>query len=96
MTYMLLNLVFLVVTAAVFIARRPNIRPKHFFILLSVMLLLTAIFDNLIIHFGVVAYNADTITGWYIWKAPIEDFSYTIAVCLLVPTLMRKKQHEDP
>lgn len=51
-------------------------------ILLFVM---TAIFDNLIIGTGIVAYDASKISGLMIWLAPIEDFSYTLAGLLILP-----------
>jgi lycopene cyclase domain-containing protein len=58
------------------------------------MLIGTAIFDNAIIGFGLVAYDESKITGIKIGLAPIEDFAYAIAAVLLatsVGALMRKK-----
>jgi lycopene cyclase domain-containing protein len=51
------------------------------------MLALTAIFDNVIILSGTVAYDPTKIIGWMIGVAPIEDFAYTIAAVFLVPAL---------
>jgi lycopene cyclase domain-containing protein len=60
------------------------------------MLLLTAIFDNLIIASGIVAYDSSKISGIFIGLAPIEDFAYTIAAVLIVPSvwsaMTRRKQ----
>jgi lycopene cyclase domain-containing protein len=60
----------------------------------AAMLIGTAIFDNAIIGFGLVAYDESKITGIKIGLAPIEDFAYAIAAVLLatsVAALMRKK-----
>jgi len=91
MTYLLMNSVFLAALAAAYLVWRPQVSLKRFGLQLLIMLLLTAVFDNLIIHFGIVAYNPQNISGLYIFKAPIEDFSYTIAACLLVPLLWGKQ-----
>ena len=52
-----------------------------------VMVTLTAIFDNMIIGFGIVAYDPSKISGVMVGLAPIEDFSYAIAVALVLPAL---------
>lgn len=52
-----------------------------------VMFTLTAIFDNVIIGTGIVAYDEELISGIKILYAPIEDFAYTIVALLLVPSL---------
>jgi lycopene cyclase domain-containing protein len=52
-----------------------------------VMLLITAIFDNVIIATGIVAYDEAKISGIKIGVAPIEDFAYTVVALLVVPTL---------
>jgi lycopene cyclase domain-containing protein len=55
------------------------------------MLLMTAIFDNLIIWSGIVAYDPQNISGIKIGLAPIEDFAYTVAAVLLVTTVWMSK-----
>jgi lycopene cyclase domain-containing protein len=69
---------------------RP-IRSKHNPVLLialcATLLVLTGIFDSLIIALHIVAYNPERILGLRIGKAPIEDFAYTIAASLLIPYL---------
>lgn len=51
------------------------------------LMLMTAVFDNLIIFSGIVAYDETLISGIKIWLAPIEDFSYTIFAIGLVPAI---------
>lgn len=52
-----------------------------------VLFLMTAVFDNLIIGTGIVAYDGSKISGWMVGLAPIEDFSYTLAGLLILPGL---------
>jgi lycopene cyclase domain-containing protein len=54
---------------------------------LIVMLVLTAIFDNMIIGFGLVDYDPELISGVRIGVAPIEDFAYTVVAMIVVPML---------
>jgi len=67
---------------------------------LGPMLVVTAVFDNLIIASGIVDYDSTKISGGMIGLAPIEDFAYTIAAVLIVPsvwtamTKRKKKQAE--
>ncbi len=48
-------------------------------------LLLTLIFDNLIILFGIVGYDEALISGVKLGVAPVEDFSYTLVGLMLIP-----------
>ena len=51
------------------------------------MFALTAIFDNVIIGTGIVAYDEELISGIKILYAPIEDFAYTAVALVLVPSV---------
>lgn len=90
MTYWMLNAVFLaavliVVVAAVLAKRRPSWRAVG----LSgiVLIVMTAIFDNVIIGIGLVDYDPEQFAGIRIGLAPLEDFAYTIAAMFLLPSL---------
>lgn len=87
--YALLNLVFLLPVAV--IAWRARLPKNQLIPLLAGMLLLTVIFDSLIIGLDIVRYYSENISGLYIGKAPIEDFAYTIAAVILVPVLWSRK-----
>jgi lycopene cyclase domain-containing protein len=54
---------------------------------LIVMLVLTAVFDNMIIGFGLVDYDPALISGVRIGVAPIEDFAYTVLAMVVVPVV---------
>ena len=51
------------------------------------MLVLTAVFDNLMIYVGLFDYGQHTLTGVRIGLAPIEDFFYPVCAVLFVSGL---------
>ena len=87
MSYPLLTIIVLGIFAiyAVLMRRWLNFRPLGFAAIL--MFTLTAIFDNVIIGTGIVAYDDDLLLGVKILYAPIEDFAYTAVALVLVPSL---------
>ena len=96
MTYWLLNLCFLLPAAAVLAAallrRRRSGRSNRSFLLrlagtAAVLLMLTAVFDNLMIAVDLFGYNPDRISGAFLGLAPLEDFAYPLAAVLLLPAL---------
>lgn len=54
---------------------------------LAVLVALTAVFDNVIVGSGIVAYDAGLILGLKVGVAPIEDFSYAIVAALALPAI---------
>jgi lycopene cyclase domain-containing protein len=96
MIYVVLSAGFLTVAALIagwaFLLHRRSGRPADFSwqavgIATAVLLLLTAVFDNVIIGVGLVDYSEEHISGLRLGVAPIEDFSYSIAAVLLLPAL---------
>ena len=92
MTYLLLNTVFLVLAAAVFLVavRRGRLSRRRIIaagIALAAVLVLTAVFDSIMIGVGLVDYDPSRIFGVRIGLAPIEDFAYPVAAALLLPAL---------
>ncbi|MDH4397087.1 MAG: lycopene cyclase domain-containing protein [Actinomycetota bacterium] len=51
----------------------------------ALVLLMTLVFDNLIILAGIVGYDETLISGIRLGIAPIEDFSYTLVGLVLIP-----------
>lgn len=90
MTYWLINIPFVLaavlVAAAAFAIRKPP-ATAPWLIAAAVMVVLTAVFDNAIIGFGLVDYDEALISGLRLGFAPIEDFAYTVAALLIVPAL---------
>lgn len=90
MTYALLNLPFLLAAAVLLAAVRVRTgRPDLRAVALTgvVMLVLTAVFDNLMIRAGLVAYDDAQRLGPSIGVAPVEDFAYTVLAVLALPAL---------
>ena len=87
MSYPLLTVIVLGIFAIyAFLMRRwLTLKPLTFAAIL--MFTLTAIFDNVIIGTGIVAYDDELLLGVKILYAPIEDFAYTAVALVLVPTL---------
>jgi lycopene cyclase domain-containing protein len=89
-TYWGLNSIFLGIVAVVALVALVTRRsPRWLVVLLScgILLVLTAIFDNVMIGVGLVGYDRHLISGVFIGRAPIEDFAYTVAAAVLLPSL---------
>ncbi len=85
-----MSLPFLALAALVLaVARRRLRRPvlAALGIALAGLLVLTAVFDNIMIGVGLVAYGEAQRLGWSVGVAPVEDFTYTIAGVLLLPAV---------
>jgi lycopene cyclase domain-containing protein len=89
-TYWALNAIFLAITAAVAIValiRRPRRPWLAILITLGILLLVAAVFDNVMIGVGLVGYDRALISGAFLGVAPLEDFAYAIAAAVLLPSL---------
>jgi lycopene cyclase domain-containing protein len=92
MTYWALNAIFLSVVAIVGIlailrARRSSSLLVPVLVTLVALLIVTAVFDNVMIGVGLVGYDRARISGAFIGIAPLEDFAYAVAAALLLPSL---------
>jgi lycopene cyclase domain-containing protein len=90
--YILLNIVFLAPLILAAIVRRKALARKQSFVTFGLLCVLTAVFDNCMIAFGVMKYDPTHICGLKIGLAPIEDFAYTLAAVLWVALLWKRKQ----
>lgn len=88
-TYLILNLVFLL-SLFLFLPKRLQRPSKAFWITLAGLLILTAIFDPIIIAFDIVAYDPTKLLGIYWFGAPIEDFFYALYAAAMVPLIWNK------
>jgi small toxic polypeptide LdrA/B/C/D len=95
MTYLLLALGFLAAAAVVALvarrtarrAGRPTVGWRALALAAGALLLLTAVFDNVMIASGLFTYADAQISGLRIGLAPVEDFSYPLAAVVLLPAL---------
>ena len=95
MTYSLLNAAFLVVPAVLALLAIVRLQRSGRLggmlsaigIALAVVLVLTAIFDNVLVGLGIVGYDDARTLGLRIGVAPIEDFAYAVAAAIGLPSL---------
>jgi lycopene cyclase domain-containing protein len=81
-----MNLIFLVCIAVLFM--QYLVKPtKAWWQTLIVLLILTAIFDSILIGAGVVGYDPQKIIGLHVGLAPVEDFFYAVLAVIIVPAL---------
>lgn len=85
--YVILGLVFMAIVAMIIFATYRKISWRRILFVMAIVVFATAIFDSLIIAADIVRYDHASILGIYVWRAPIEDFFYAIAVSLLIPIL---------
>lgn len=85
LTYLIINLVFIIM---VLLLLRIKIRVSRPIVVTAlVLLVLTAIFDSVLVSIGIVGYDESKILGLRIGNAPVEDFMYTILAVLMIPGL---------
>lgn len=71
----------------VFLFRRSLPKVSTLIRLGVILLGLTVVFDNYLTGLPIVLYNKNSLWGIYIWRLPLEDLGYVIAVVLLIPVL---------
>ena len=89
MSYGDLNLIFLVIAGLLTWFIKSKYQCFTTTIVALPMLVLTALFDNLIIAAGIVEYDHSKLLGIYVGVVPLEDFAYTVLAVLLVPTIWK-------
>ena len=85
-TYVVLNILFMAVVLLL-LKIKPRRPSKAFLLTLCVLLVLTLVFDNVIVGLSIVGYDPSKILGIKLGVAPIEDFMYAVLAVVLVPTL---------
>lgn len=99
MTYALLSLVFLAVAggvAAVGWRRAPRGHLRAVLVTAAALVVLTAVFDTIMIATGLFGYSEAHISGVRIGLAPIEDFAYPLAGVLLLSGLWNLLVAKEP
>lgn len=89
-TYLMLNLVYMAVVLVTLKLLGVWGWNSTMTILLVMLIILTAVFDSLIISAGIVDYDPAKILGLKIGLAPIEDFVYSLVVVVLIPAIWNK------
>ena len=94
MTYPLLVAVFGAVSLVLLLVARRRMERGAVRAMLAafvVLVVLTVVFDSLMIAADLFSYGTDHLSGIYLWLAPLEDLSYpavALAVVVAVWTLV--------
>jgi lycopene cyclase domain-containing protein len=64
---------------------------------LVTLLVLTTVFDSIIVGLGIVGYDPSKILGIFVGFAPIEDFFYAILAAVMIPAIWHilEKRHDQ-
>jgi lycopene cyclase domain-containing protein len=84
MNYLEMNSWFILPILIWYFARFRTSRLCYDRIPLLILMLMTAVFDNLIILAGIVSYDENKLSGIKVLAAPIEDFAYTLVLVPLI------------
>ncbi len=85
LSYLSIALPPVVLAALVAVLFRKHLKLRALGWATALVLLMTLVFDNLIILAGIVGYDEKLISGIKLGIAPIEDFSYTLVGLVLIP-----------
>lgn len=92
MTYAGLALVFVGLSAAVAVAvavvrRLPGRWWVTTAVTVAALLVLTVVFDSLMIISDLFRFDESSLLGVHLWRAPVEDLAWPLAAGLLLPAL---------
>lgn len=85
LSYLSIALPPVLLAALVAVLFRKHLKLRALGCATALVLLMTLVFDNLIILAGIVGYDENLISGIKLGIAPIEDFSYTLVGLVLIP-----------
>ena len=94
-TYIVLNMLFLASALGLLAWRRLLVFSRAVCLTLAVLLVMTIVFDSLLIYFGMFTYPADKILGIRVGLAPIEDLFYALLAGLAVPVIWKRLDREE-
>lgn len=92
MTYPAVALLFLTASALVALLAAVVRRPGRSWwwctaAVALVLLVLTAVFDSLMIAADLFRFDESRLLGWHVGLAPVEDFAWPLASALALPAL---------
>lgn len=91
MTYLILNIVFLVLIVGILLVAKKMRWNRAMTWTMSILLVTTLVFDSIIVGAGIVAYDESKIIGMRLGQAPVEDFFYAILAGLIIPIVWQWK-----
>lgn len=90
-TYLVVNCLFILIISLILGLqyKKPS---KVWWLSLISLLVLTLIFDSLIIASGMVGYDPEKILGIKLILAPVEDFFYPLLAIIVIPFLWKRNK----
>lgn len=95
MTYTLFNLIFLIPATVVLILARSLVSRAGFWLCLVGLVVLTVIFDNVMIASGLFFYATDRTLGIRLGLMPVEDLAYVVFTAFVLPALWEFLRRRD-
>ena len=90
LNYILLSGAVVIVLVAIFAVRPRMLEWRRLLIVLAVVVMLTALFDPILVRLGLIDYDYSRTLGLDWFGAPIEDFAYAVVAALFVPYLWER------
>jgi lycopene cyclase domain-containing protein len=87
LTYLLLDLAFGGVALLLVRKGLLDLKWRPAYLTVWLVSVLTLVFDNMIVYFDIVEYDASKTLGIWLPYAPIEDFGYTVIGAFLIPAI---------
>lgn len=87
MTYVVLSVAVLALIAVVTLPTLRRLPGRPLALTALVLIVMTAVFDNVIVGLDIVAYDDALISGVRLWHAPVEDFAYALGAAMLLPAV---------
>lgn len=90
-TYLIMGLPFVIIVLGIdlLLLKTKVIFSYQGWLVMGLMLVMTAVFDQLLTGLPIVHYNESHMLGIRIWHAPIEDFTYTFAAVIVLGSLWK-------
>lgn len=64
-------------------------------ITIAILLVLTIVFDSLMIQADLFRFDEESLLGMRVWQAPVEDLAWPVAAGLLLPALRELLSHGE-
>ena len=92
MNYSVLSVIVVLTAGAVALVCAVRVRPPARWwagiaVVAAVLVVLTAVFDSVMILADLYRYQEATLSGLRIGAAPVEDFAWPVAAALLLPSV---------
>lgn len=83
-------MLFVIIGITICVLLTSGVRKKRILLVLAAMLCLTLVFDNLLVGVDIVRYDSNSILGFKLGAAPIEDFAYALVAAVVMPVIWSK------